>query len=103
MEEPPVLEKLSAENADAAETDDVLDEPPAVEDDLQEPAANEPQEEPIPYPIRHEIAAHAYAYLLLDEALQLYGSPELTEPIFTAASGSVMLATAFLNRRMTRS
>ncbi len=98
VEEPPVLEKLSAENADAAETDDVLDEPPAVEDDLQEPAANEPQEEPIPYPIRHEIAAHAYAYLLLDEALQLYGSPELTEPIFTAASGSVMLATAFFEQ-----
>ena len=66
VEEPPVLEKLSAENADAAETDDVLDEPPAVEDDLQEPAANEPQEEPIPYPIRHEIAAHAYVSITVD-------------------------------------
>ena len=98
VEEPPALEELPAENADDAETDDAPDEQPTVEDDLQEPAANEPQEEPIPYPIRCEIAAHAYAYLLLDEALPLYGSPELTEPIFNAASGSVMLATAFFEQ-----
>lgn len=98
VEEPPALEELPAENADDAETDDAPDEQPTVEDDLQEPAANEPQEEPIPYPIRCEIAAHAYAYLLLDEALPLYGSPELTEPIFTAASCSVMLATDFFEQ-----
>lgn len=98
VEEPPALEELPAENADAAETDDVPDEPPAAENDLQEPAADEPQEEPSPYPIRCEIAAQAYAYLLLDEALPLYGSPELTAPIFTAASGSVMLATDFFEQ-----
>lgn len=97
-EEPPALEELPAENADAPETDDAPDEPPAVEDDWQEPAAEEPQEEPSPYPIRCEIAAQAYVYLLLDEALLLYGSPELTAPIFTAASGSVILTTDFFEQ-----
>ena len=94
VEEPPALEGLPAENEDAAETADAPDEPPAMEDDWQEPAANEPS----PYPIRHEIATHAYAYLLLDKELPLYGSPELTAPIFTAASGSVMLATDFFEQ-----
>ncbi len=46
-----------------------------------------------------EITSYYKNYeLLLDEALPLYGSPELTEPIFTAASGSVMLATAFFEQ-----
>lgn len=98
VEELPALEEPPAENVDAPETDDTPDEPPAVEDDWQEPAAEEPQEEPSPYPIRCEIAAQAYVYLLLDEALLLYGSPELTAPIFTAASGSVILATDFFEQ-----